>query len=318
MSTKMDRKKFPEWMTLDIIFTIGMIIYLSAQLLIVGRVTDIIFIVMLTFATFFLNYRQWDLYNSLTKNEGKDFFLGIYSQEDHEKQVRYLFLYPADQYIAIGYAAVFAIVIMAFNVWNDHFILKLSFSLFLFTANIPTGYAILRILKYFYFNILWIKQLDFGLGLTNHFSERYIKKVCSKVLFTATTYTAVSLSSIFFTQIELNAVVLLYTIFAAMLVLISLSLTNILLRRERLSNRSKLLDEIDIKISSLVESVISDQKQNDETMGKMRELIEVKDYINKQTHKGFNLSSFISGLGLLLITIIPVILQWLLELLVTT
>lgn len=315
MDTKMDRKRFPEWMTLDIMFVVGMVVYLLAQIIIIGYVTDTIFIIMLTFATFFLNYRQLDLYNSLMKREGKDFFYEIYSQNDHKKQIQNIFLCSVDTYISLGYAFIFSVVMLTFNVWDNNLILNLSFSLFLFMANIPTGYAILRILKYFYYNILWIKQLDFGLGLTNHFSERYIKKICYKVLFTATTYTAVSLSSIFFTQIELNVIVILYTIFAVILVLTSLSLTNVFLRREREGNRLKVLDEIDLTISSLLESVISDKNRNDEAMEKIRNLIEVKDYIAKQTQKRFNVSSFISSIGLLFITIIPVILQWLLELL---
>lgn len=315
MDTKMDRKKFPEWMTLDIMFVVGMMVYLLAQFILTGNITDTIFIVMLSFATFFLNYRQLDLYNSLMKREGKDFFHEIYSQEEHKKQIRNIFLSPVDTYISLGYAFIFSVVILSFNVWDNNPVLNLSFSFFLFMANIPTGYAILRILKYFYYNVLWIKQLNFGMGLTNHFSERYIKKVCYKVLFTATTYSAVSLSSIFFTQIELNIIVILYTIFAVILVMTSLSLTNVFLRREREGNRWKVLDEIDVMISSLVESVMSDKNRNHETMEKLRDLVEVKDYITKQTQNRFSVSNFISSIGLLFITIIPVILQWLLELL---
>lgn len=315
MDTRMDRRRFPEWMILDIAFAVGMTVYLLAQFLIIGYVTDAIFIIMLMSATFFLNYRQRDLYITLMRHDGKDFFLEIYSEEEHKRQVNHIFLHPADKYISLGFAFVFSMVMLAFDVWDGNLVLNLAFSFFLFTANIPTGYAILRILKYFYYNILWIKQLDFGMGLTKHFSESYIKKVCFKVLFTATTYSAVSLSSIFFTKIELNIIVLLYTIFAVTLVLTSLSLTNVLLRREKQANRWEVMDEIDTKISSLVESVISDPKKNDETMEKIRELIEVKDYITKQTQNRFNVSSFVSGLGLLFITIIPVILQWVLELL---
>ena len=197
MDTKMDRKRFPEWMVLDIIFAIGMVIYILTQIIINGYVVDIIFIVMLMSATFFLNYRQKNLYDTLMKDEGKDFFLKIYSEEEHKKHVQSIFLRSMDVYISLAYAFVFSIVMWAFNIWNDDFVLNLSFSFFLFTANIPTGYAIIRILKYFYYSMLWIKRLDFVLGFTNHFSERYIKRVYSKVLFTATTYSAVSLSSIF-------------------------------------------------------------------------------------------------------------------------
>lgn len=315
MDTRMDRRRFPEWMILDIVFVVGMTVYISAQFLTIGYVTDAIFIVMLMFATFFLNFRQQNLYNTLMKHEGRDFFLGIYSEEEYQRQVNNIFLHTADKYISLGFAFTFSMVMLAFHVWDGSIILNLSFSFFLFTANIPTGYAILRILKYFYYNILWIKQLDFGIGLTKHLSEGFIKKVCVKVLFTATTYTAVSLSSIFFTKIELNIVVLLYTIFAVILVLTSLSLTHVLLRRAKEGNQWEVMDEIDVKISALVESVISDPKKNEETMEKIRELIEVKDYITKQTQNRFNFSSFISGIGLLFITIIPVILQWVLNLL---
>lgn len=315
MYTKMDRSRFPEWLMLDLIFSAGVIAYTLAQLLILGHVTDLTFIILLVIATFFLNYRQWDLYNTLMKGEGKEFFLGIYSQDEYEKQVKNIFLSPVDNYIAFGYAMVFAIVMLMFDVWNDSLCIKIIFSLFLFTANIPTGYAILRILRYFYSNMLWIKQIDFGLGLTNRHSERYIKKVCSKVLFTAATYCTISLSSVLFTQIELNIIVILYTIFAATLVLASLSLTNILLLKKRQHNRFKIMDDIDAKISSLVTLTLADEKKNDESMDKMRELIEIKNFIANQTQSKFNISKFLSNIGLLFITVIPIILQWLLELL---
>lgn len=314
MNTKMDRGRLPEWMMLDLVFAAGMMAYILSQLLVIGHVTDLLFIILLMSATVFLNFRQWDLYNTLMKDEGKEFFLEIYSRDEHEKQVKNIFLHPADNFIAVGYAIAFAIVMFMFDVWDSSPVIKIFFSVFLFTANIPTGYAILRILKYFYYNILWIKRLDFGFGLTNRFSERYIKKVCSKVLFTAATYCTVSLSSILFTEIELNILVMLYTIFAAILVIASLSLTSVLLRRKRQSNRFRIMDEIDVRISSLVEMTLEDSKANDETMGKMKELIEIKDYIANQTQSKVTVSKLLSSIGLLFITVIPVILQWLLEL----
>lgn len=310
---KMERKHKPEWLMLDVIYGIGMIIYILAQIFILGGVSDLIFIVMLSAATIFLNYRQQNLYNSLVRKENEKLFGEDLLQKKFENNIEELFLKRCDNYLALVFAVLFAVVMWHFEVWNNCIELKFIFSVYLFVANIPTGYAIIRILKYFYYNTKWIENIKIDFGVHGGFQERFIKRICMKVLFTAVVYCTLSLSSILFTQIQLNAIVVLYTLFAMMLVIISLSLTSILLKKRVRDSNIEIVEAINLKIATIIVNQVESEESNEAKLQKMKELQELKEYILREEKSRVNFGKLASYFGLLFITVIPIILQWLLD-----
>lgn len=313
MKSKLNRQAWPEWLILDSIFLISMMTYIITQIIVNGYVADILFIVLLCAATVFLNYRQVNLYHVLTNANGKKILSGLVTEKVFHEQITSIFLTRTDNYIAIIFATLFALVMWQFKIWEEQLFVKCSFSLFIFAANIPTGYAIVRLLKYFYYNVLWINKIDFGIGFAEHVAERFIKKVCTKVLFTAVSYCTISLSSILFTQIELNIIVLFYTIFAASLVLAVLVINNVLLRNKKQAGRMIVIDKINNKMSELFNKTISGEGKNSEIVEEIKELIEIKNCFKSQIKNKFDISKVFSNLGVLFITVIPIVLQWLLD-----
>lgn len=317
--TKIDRKKMPEWLILDMLYGGGTVIYIFSQLVILGYVSDAIFISMLSVATIFLNYRQLNLYRALINGENRL----IFTQEEvstdkmdggvFEEEVNSIFTKKQDNIFAVIFAALFAVVMWQFDSWNQHKILKIAFSVYLFTANIPTGYAVIRILKYFYYNIKWIKNIKIEFGSQGGYSERFIKQICMKVLFTAVVYCAVSLSSILFTQIQINAIVVVYTIFAMLLVIISLSLTSILLNKRMNESNADMMEKIDKKVASIILDEVESERMDEQKVNKMKELIEMRGYIEKKQKGEVNFAKLASNFGLLFITVIPILLQWILD-----
>lgn len=311
--TKMNRKFMPEWMLLDIMYSIGLIIYVLAQIIYFGNVTDLIFILMLSLATFFLNYRQLNLYCALIEKENEQLFADPLLQDKFKEQIKSIFLRRCDNYLALIFATVFTAVIWHFNMWNDCIELKIALSIFLFFANIPTGYALIRILKYFYYNKEWIENIKIEFGVHSAVSERFIKNICVKVLFTAVVYCTISLSSILFTTMQINAIVTIYTIFAAILVMISLTLTGTLLRRRISAVNTLVIEQINQKIAKIILNEIDTDRITEENIQKMKELLEIKEYVCNEDKNKINFTKILSGMGLLLVTVIPVFLQWILD-----
>lgn len=305
---KMERKLMPEWLVLDIIYGIGVIIYILAQIFVTGKVSDLIFIAMLSAATLFLNYRQKNLYNSLVRKENEKLFVEDSLQKKFENNIEAIFLKRSDSCLAFAFAVLFAIVMWHFEAWNNCIELKVIFSVYLFTANIPTGYAVIRILKYFYYNTKWIENIKIEFGVHGGFQERFIKRICMKVLFTAVVYCTLSLSSILFTQIQLNAIVVLYTLFAAMLVVISLSLTSVLLKKRVRASNIEIVETINLKIANIIINQVETEESNEAKLQKMKELQELKEYILKEEKGRVNFGKLASNVGLLFITVIPIVL----------
>ena len=313
MTTRINRKKLPEWQILDLLLLLGAITYIIAQYVKIGCVRDFLFIALLTGSTVFVNSRQVNLYQTLTSTEATQIFNKMYSPNEYEKQIKSIFDGAFDTGIAILFAVVFVAVMNGVFVRESVLVIKVALLFFFFMANIPTGYAILRILKYFLYNIAWIKRLENWEECSNRSTENFLKKVCTKVLFTAATYCTLSLSSILFTDIELNFIVVCYTVFAATLVLTTILSTNILLQRKHHIWKQKMIDKIDSGIALNAKRRIEDEKCNEDEMKKIKELVEIKEYILRQGKGTFDISKFVANIGVLLITIMPVLLQWFLE-----
>lgn len=313
MITKINRKKLPEWQILDLLLFVGAIAYITAQYVKIGYVKDSLFIALLTAATIFVNYRQVNLYHTFTSTEATLIFSKMYSPCEYEKQIKNIFDGTFDTGIAVLFASVFAVVMNFFFVCESILTIKLALLFFFFVANIPTGYAILRILKYYQYNINWIKKLEDLEDYSNRSAEIFIKKVCTKVLFTAATYCTLSLSSILFTDIELNFIVVCYTVFAATLVLATILITNISLQRKHYIFKRQLIEKIDAGITMTATQRIEDEKCNEDEMKKIKELAEIKEYMLHQAKGNFDISKFVANIGVLLITVIPILLQWFLD-----
>lgn len=317
--TKMERKHMPEWVILDMLYSGGTFIYIFSQLIILGYLSDAIFIFMLSVATFFLNYRQHNLYRALMNGKNGLIFTREEISTDKlaggvfEDEVNSIFTKKQDDIFAVIFAVLFVIVMWQFDSWNQHKILKIAFSVYLFTANIPTGYAVIRIFRYFYYNIKWIRNIEIEFGSQGGYSERFIKRICMKVLFTAVVYCTISLSSILFTQIQINIIVAVYTIFAMLLVIISLSLTSILLNKRVNENNAEMMEKIDLKVASIISDEVGNEQLDEQKVNKMKELIEMRGYIEKKQKGEVNFAKLASNFGLLLITVIPILLQWILE-----
>ena len=313
MITRMNRKTMSEWFVLDLLLLFGTIFYSLVQYIKNGKIVDSVFIMLLFVATVFLNARQVKLFNSLTSTEGVVFFTKLFPKEEYERQIKNIFVNPIDTLIAVIFALMFSIVIYMFQIWEGEILIKWSFSVFIFVANVPTGYAIIRIFKYFYYNSKWINELDFQMGAINHSASDYIRKLCMEVLFSAATYCAVSLSSIMFTEIELNFIVICYTIFALILVGSALFLTNIIMQKRARISKLRTVDEIDNHIRINIAKRINDEKHNEDDMLKIRELIEIREVMLNQNKSKIDIEKIVSGMGLLFITIIPIIVQWILD-----
>ena len=292
---------------MDLLYIVGLLVYIIGQLIIKGNVQDYLFIVLLSVATVFVNFRQQNLYDFLVCEDAERVFKSI--NIDCSIQNEQFFMKKGNVAFSVMFAAIFSVVIFSFKVWQKDEVLNILFSLYLFTANIPTGLAIIRIFKYFKKNVEWISNLNFGVEFGKN--EVFIKKICIKVLFTAVIYSAVSLSSVLFTAIELNYIVLIYTIFAILLIAVTVLITNTMIYRKIFEERYKYIEKIEIIEKKVIDSM-NNASEVHESLSMLKDLEDVRAIISKKRRE-IDWSKIGSGLGLLIITVIPIVLQWILE-----
>ncbi len=312
MSAEIRMKK--EWLVLDGLYGIGFLGYFLIQLISIGKITDILFLILLSAATVFLNYRQYKLYQGLVLGkDGKAFFAVLQKGDILQQKLQKMFCNRGSDAFAVLFAFLFCCVMWQFHIWEKNLIVKVFFTVFLFCANIPTGLAIVRLVQYFIYSVQWIYNVQLDVGVNNCFATRFIKKMRSSVLFTVVTYCALSLSSILFTDIEINIIVILYTCFAAVLVLASLLITDLLLARRVKQNLHLALDQIDDDISKKINDIIEQSGTDGQCYESFKRLIDVKAYMQQQNRAKLDFEKILSNIGLLFITIIPVLLQWFLD-----
>ena len=187
---------------------------------------------------------------------------------------------------------------------------KFAFSCLLFCANIPTGLAIVRLFVYFFCCYHWILNIKFTLGIENNFECRYILHLRNSVLFTVVIYCTLSLSSILFTDLELNMLVLLYTIFAFILIISTMLLTNHMISHQRNYIYLKKLYKINYLINMNLYKKIYNNASNSSLI---EEWFSVKEWLKRQANSSHDWSRFLSAIGMLLIAIIPILLQYILD-----
>ena len=67
------------------------------------------------------------------------------------------------------------------------------------------------------------------------------------------------------------------------------------------------------KIATIIVNQVEAEESNEAKLQKMKELQELKEYILKEEKGRVNLGKLASNVGLLFITVIPIILQWILD-----
>ena len=303
-----------EWLYLDMLYCIGMIIYISVQFFCCRHIADWLFLGLLTLATLFLNYRQKKLYEILLIEEsGEAFWKELEDGGTKKEKAEKMFLDRRYDIGAVIFALLFCCIMWQFHIWKDIPGIKIAFVFYLFFANIPTGLAIIRLLLYFTQTVQWIHTIKFDVGINNAFAVKFVKRVRNNVLFTAVTYCTLSLSSMLFTDIEINIIVILYTCFAAFLVISSLVITDLLLVERTKHNIDISLQKINDVISSNISAFIENGGNDKTAFVRIQRLTEVKSYMESQKITRLDIGKIISNIGLVIITIIPVILQWLLD-----
>lgn len=145
------------------------------------------------------------------------------------------------------------------------------------------------------------------------FSVKFVKSLRSSVLFTAVTYCSLSLSSILFTDIEINVIVIIYTCFATALILFILLSTDFMIEHRRRMSAEDILEQVNKKINESMFHIINESGNDTEHYEKFQRMTEIKVLLEHQMHNRFDVQKILYSIGLLLITVIPVILQWILD-----
>lgn len=303
-------KKINELIILNSLYFIFMLLYISSQAFINKTFSDVIFIVLLTSGTIFINYRQKILYEKITENKET---VNLYIQNgynSYKEDLDKIFNNGIIDVIAVLYGLVFGLVVSFILTSEENIILKITYFLFLASANIPTFLAIYRLLslvKYFA-NVISIVKFDY-FALENY-GETFIINIRNFVLFTAVTYTTVCLTSVIFTKINLGIIYILYTGFAIILIIIALAYSNYHIYKKKNQEIDRVANILNSKINNEIK--IACNENDYYNISKIEAYIKYRDIIKD---KNIDFTKIWTAIKLIGMAILPVLVQWALKIL---
>lgn len=322
INNRMNNKIFSERNIISVIYLVIMIIYMTMQVIFEVKKKDHIFPILLFVATFFLCKRQEYLYKMINDSEeSKEFYKELYhndSEKMQKKHTKKIFSYWICDMFAVLYALIFGAVIWLFNIWQYNVLIKCIFTIMLIIANYATGLGIIRLLLYFYFSHKWCEKIIFHVFIEEN-STIFMRKVRNIVLFTLVCYSSTSLSGIIFTSIQVNLIVILYTIFAIILIISVFIITEIEMNKIENKEYTKIYKILSVNINQEYWKIIDSYKKDNNkkiNIENLESLLKLKDILNNQQNNKYKIINKIkSNVLLIIIAIIPILLQYFLGLL---
>lgn len=155
-------KNINEMIILNLLYFIFAIVYSLLQLFYIGKILDYLFILLLTFGTFFINIRQKILFEKLWDDKTAVDYYQIHNLNNYKNDIEDIFNNQLMDIVAVLWGCVFGIVVSFVLTNETNWILKASYALFLASANIPTALATYRLYKLYKFYIKIIDNMNYN------------------------------------------------------------------------------------------------------------------------------------------------------------
>lgn len=292
------------------------LVYILAQNFIANDIKDAIFVGLLLGGSFILIFGAYWIYNYFNANI-EDFELQIIKSNESQRNNFYASLLEifSNKSIIIGvlYGLAVGSIPVIYNLWPEEITLKLLLGIFLFAVNFLTGVALTTLFRIFQFLYFSAKYIEFNLYDVKHLTK-FITTLSKSGSIIAAFYVFFSIMSIYFSILPLDFLTIGYSVFAA-LVIISAYIIPII----PINNKTKLLknevlkaisDEVQIEFNTIMKNIAKDDTLN---LDKYDKLIEVREKVERIQTIPIGLKAVWNSLYIIAITLLPILLQFLLE-----
>lgn len=297
------------------------IFYIIIQWTNTGEIKDSIFISMLIGATLLLLIGLKYLSNYL-QNKGKDFYSFVMATDDPEKafQNHHKFFSstmntPRMTISGFIYGMVVGSSPILMNLWEVYPQNKYFLSLFLFLVNFITGVAFYSLIMFYFHSFNLGKMIKVDLWRVDNPSTRFLLGATRRISILASIYVSVCLSSILFSVFPITELVITYSIFACLILLSSLIIPSYPIVHKLKEAKEKNLLDIDTKLNELFYKTIEEVKNGADNVDikQFEVLFQLRDRIDSVTILPFKTKSISAAFSIILLSLIPVIVQLILE-----
>ena len=293
------------------------VVYVSVQWSLIHEIRDAVFVSLLIAATMILTLGMRILFAYL-RQRGQQFYSFVLAAQNPEKAYEeYAVFYGAVTntrrmtVAGLIYGGVLASVPFVLGVWHDQLTLTALLATFLFAVNFVTGIAFYGLMTFFGRSLSMGRLIEVNLFHIENPSTGFLLGATRRISILASVYISLSLASILFSELPVGGLVIMYALFALLMLLASLVVPSIPIIQRLNEARTNHIYEIDVQIDALFQQLLQEFKQGgvEHDLSRLNALLQLKERVQGIDIVPFRMKSLTAAISVLVFSAIPVILQ---------
>lgn len=189
---------------------------------------------------------------------------------------------------------------------------QISFSIFLFFSNSLTGMALYALVQFFAHGRILFDRLAVNMWSSENDSTRILLGLSRRLSLAAIVYVSLSMTSILFSNFLIGPIIIAYVIFSVSTILFVAMLPYAAVLRRLVEQKRAFLRSLARTIESNTRALL-EGRANEQVLVSTRQLVELKRWAEETSYFPLRLSSFKAFASVTLISILPVVVDWLLR-----
>jgi hypothetical protein len=236
---------------------------------------------------------------------------------EFEKLINRIFNNPFVLIAGIFYGILVGCVPFILGIWNNNLLLKILLAIFLLIVNFLTGASLFSLIMLYFFLFRTSDFITVSLYGGNNTSSGFITDLSKRASIIASLYIAFCVTSIYFSELPINSLTIGYSIFAGMIILTAYIIPMIPIRNKILTQKKTLMNELSFSLQSELDKIVINTKSGDDiNIEKFKSLLELKSAISAIQTIPIGFKALWNSIYIILITLLPVFIQLILEIII--
>jgi hypothetical protein len=201
------------------------------------------------------------------------------------------------------------------GVWPEQDLLRLLLALFMFSINFVTGAAFYGLLAFFLKSVKLGKLVLVDLWQKENPSTEFLLGAARRVCVLVSVYICLCNASVLFSVLPLDGFVLGYAIFSGSLIVLSLIIPTVPIVQKIAATKRDALHQVNTQLQNEFSQILAGcrNRQSQLDLTRLERLMSLRDRIESTNVWPFRLKFLRTGISVVLISLLPVILQFILE-----
>lgn len=296
-------------------------VYIPLQWYRRGDVKDAYFVSMLIAATMILMFGLRSLRRYMI-TRGLDFYSFVMSTSDpekatleHDKFCTSVFNFSRMTISGILYGIAIGSAPFVLGVWKDNLLLQCSLALFMFFVNFATGAAFYGLLTFFKHAFRMGAMVKADLWLVENASTNFLLGATRRLSVLASIYICISISSILFSVLPVDSLVIGYSCFSGLIILASLIVPTLPIAQKLKDARRQTLRQIDEQVHTAFTSALTDMNGESKKadLSLMLSLLQLREKVESRHIWPFRSKIISAVFSVLCLSAVPIVLKWILK-----